>query len=212
LSHIEGETMRARTIICAAGAALLLTHAVGTASANRLSVSNKRFRMTWPFFTVSSPEGGFHVVCPLTLEGSLHAATFTKLGASLVGLVTRATIGPCSEGNATVLTATLPWHLRYWSFSGPLPSIASIRLALAGMALQVEPGLGVLCLVATSASTFELVELRREAGGNLTFAAFEGFTIPFRRTNPECPAAAVFSGTGEVWALESLTRIALTLA
>src|SRR5438270_3751470 len=112
-----------KLLLAVVGATVLLGALVGTASAARLSNSSTTFRATW---TSAEFSGGFGTPrCSLTLEGSLHSATIVKTRGSLVGYITRASVGPCVNGSATVLTATLPWHVQYDSFTGTLPSIAT---------------------------------------------------------------------------------------
>ncbi len=66
-----------------------------------------------------------------------------------MGYVTRAAIGTCASGNATLLTATLPWHIRYMGFRGRLPNIQAVLFLLAGLGFRIE-SLGFDCLALTS--------------------------------------------------------------
>jgi len=122
------------------------------ASATHLRFSSQTFRSTW---TNAEFAGGFvGIRCNLTLEGSYHSATINKTAGSLIGYITRASIGPCSAGSATVLTATLPWHRQYRSFNGTLPSnISAIVTNIIGMAWRIrEGGFSIECLFATRAA------------------------------------------------------------
>jgi hypothetical protein len=157
-------TARGSTV--AAGAAVLLFVFAGVASANRLSFSSQTFRTT---FTGISWSGGFgSVSCFLTLEGSLHARSFTKTVNALIGYITRASIGLCGSGSATVLTATLPWHLRYESFSGTLPIIDGIFTSIIGEAFQIREPFGITCLYRTSTFAPGRATWEREESGTLT--------------------------------------------
>src|SRR5689334_18146864 len=100
-----------RALLAAAGATLLLTALTGTAAAGRLSSSSQTFRAT---FREVRYTGGFQPpTCALTLEGSFHARTIVKTITTLVGSITRASLGSCTQGSADVLVITLPWHLQY---------------------------------------------------------------------------------------------------
>ena len=127
-------------------AATLMLVAVSNASANRLSMSSRTFRITWASLEFENNINSNTVRCPVTLEGSYHSATFTKTTGALIGYITRASLnGPgCTGGRATVLTESLPWHLRYKSFSGTLPSISGIEEDVIGESFQIETG-GVTC-------------------------------------------------------------------
>lgn len=207
--------MRNRTrLVCASlGATLLLALAVGAASANRLSVSNQQFRITWTRLTFSEGGGGFAIECPVTLEGSFHSATIRKVAHALVGHITRASVisRSCTGGGATVLNGTLPWHVTYEAFIGTLPNIGSVRLLLINASFQI----GIppfTCLARTTNESPAAGTVTREAGGNITtLAADSSFAIP--TTGAFCPfASGRFAGTGNVFLLGSTsTRIRLTL-
>lgn len=140
-----------RLLPAATLATVVLGALVGTASANRLSVSTSAFRDTW---TSAEFSGGFGTIrCSLTLEGSLHSATFTKTAGALVGFITRASVGPCASGSATILAASLPWHVQYESFAGVLPEIETTTTNVIGAAFQLEePVFGITCLATSTTS------------------------------------------------------------
>lgn len=139
-----------KLLLATAGATVLLGALVSTASANHLSSSSQSFRITW---TSAESIGGFGTIkCSLTLEGSLHSRTITKTFGLLIGAINRASLGPCSEGSATILQASLPWHVQYASFTGSLPSITNIRTNLIGFSIQLrEPTFGITCLSVSEA-------------------------------------------------------------
>jgi hypothetical protein len=146
-------------------AVVMLSALVGTSSAGRLSSSSQTFRAgfaRWDF------AGGFGTTeCALTLEGSLHSRTIVKTVGSLIGYITRAVLGACSRGEATILTASLPWHVRYASFSGSLPVISMVNATVAGAQFEIrEPVFGVTCLA--SGGTGSLVFTRETTNGVLT--------------------------------------------
>jgi hypothetical protein len=133
-----------RLILGALTAAIVLATAVGTASANRLSTSNRNFRATWsPLTFQSNEEGGITIACNVTLEGSFHYASILKVARSLIGYVTKANVAhPCTgSGEAWadngienaglgVIANSLPWHVTYEGFEGTLPNIGGVRLLL----------------------------------------------------------------------------------
>jgi len=193
--------------LAALGATLALAVAVSSASANRLSYSETRFRIIWTSLTFSGSGGGFVITCPVTLEGSFHSATLAKVTGALVAYITRASVeNPgCTEGQATILTESLPWHVTYQGFSGTLPAIAKVRHDLIGAAFQIEAGLGVICLARSSAATPAAGEASREAGGNITSLTPDGsLAIPV--TGTSCPLSGIFSGSGEVFVQGSRER------
>lgn len=148
--------------LAAVSAVVALFALVGVASANDLSVSSQSMRATW---TRAEFIGGFGtVVCAFTVEGSMHTATTTKTAGALVGFVTRASVGPCPSGSATVLTATLPWHVQYASFTGTLPTIASVTEDIFGAWSIREPTFGITCLVRPTASSPNTATFNLNAG------------------------------------------------
>lgn len=142
----------AKLITAATVATLTLAVVTTTASANHLSFSTQTLRATWTSFEFI---GGFgSIKCSLTLEKSLHSRTITKTPELLIGAITRASIGPCSSGSATVLQASLPWHVRYASFAGTLPTISSVTTNIVGLGFQIrEPTFGITCLLTSTASS-----------------------------------------------------------
>jgi len=202
---------RSAAATAALTATLALALAVAAASANRLSYSTQGFRITWSQLTFSESGGGLPIRCPVTLEGSFHSRTIAKLRGALVAHISRAAIGVCQEGNATILSATLPWHVTYQSFTGTLPSLTGVRHLLIGAAFQIEPGLGIVCLARTMAESPAAGDANREAGGNITSLSPDP-SLPIPVTGSLCPPFGVFSGGGEVHVLGSTsTRVRLSL-
>jgi hypothetical protein len=125
--------------------------------------------------------------CPITLEGSFHSATISKVANALIGHVSRASIGACStEGRASILAETLPWHVRYRGFTGTLPTISGVGLSIVGMAWRITriPLFGECLSRSTAERPFVgTAEIRRESyvGGNgiiSSFTAESGAKIP----------------------------------
>ena len=53
---------------------------------------------------------------------------------TLIGYITAAQVANCIRGSATVLTASLPWHVRYVGFIGRLPSFEALITNFSGFA------------------------------------------------------------------------------
>jgi hypothetical protein len=191
-----------RILASASVAIAILAACVGTSAAGRLSVTSSTFRVGLARWTFS---GGFGTVeCPLTLEGSLHSRTIAKTAGSLIGYITRATLGTCARGSATILTVSLPWHVRYGTFSGTLPAITRIFTTFTGARFQIrEPVVSITCLASGGTNS---VAYNRESGGVLTSAEIGGETP----TNCEIPG--VLSGiSNTLTVLGAETRIIVTL-
>lgn len=134
----------------AASAVVVLFALVGVASANQLSVSSQTARITWARAELAGSWGTAH--CRFTIEGSLHTTTTTKTAGALIGYVTSASVGPCESGSATVLTATLPWHVQYGSYTGLLPTISSLIVNIIGSQWSIREPFGLTCLFTSTAA------------------------------------------------------------
>lgn len=135
---------RGRLLLAALTATLALAVAVGVANARRFETSSPTIKITWSAFTW---EDGLRMThCPVTMEGSFHSRTFSKVNGSLIGYITRAMTDKehCgAEGRILFLTSedevnptTLPWHMRYESFAGSLPQVTEIRLQVIGLTVR----------------------------------------------------------------------------
>jgi len=178
-------------------AALLLATAVGTSSANRLSINERSYTIRWTALRFIA--AGNTVTCSVTLEGSFHSATIRKIERLLVGHITRASVAGCSGGSATVLRESLPWHVQYAGFTGRLPAIATVKLLLVGAAFQVQPSGNLACLARTSEARPAVgIAGIEEAGGVTELAAEVGAEIPLEGSGGLCRFAGAghFEGTG----------------
>lgn len=135
--------MHTKTFLTVVAATLALAFAAQVASANRLSVSETRFRAVWRDLQFDS--NGIIINCPITIEGSFHSATFKKTAGALIGHISRASVfgalgmGACTGGEATIFQESLPWHLVYISFAGTLPRPSSIKVKLVNSRFRVNP-------------------------------------------------------------------------
>jgi len=161
--------MRRRVVLALAAlaAAMLIAAAAGTASASRLSVSERSFRVVWrPFTFIYGFEEIRRVECNITLEGSFSSSTFAKTRGR-IGSVQRASFASCA---VTPLAETLPWGIQYERFSGPLPNIWTVTIGFTGVRLLVNE-LG--CLASSETATPWTFNIRLEAGVITGIAADE---------------------------------------
>ncbi len=160
--------MRNHTRLAFAGLAamLLMAFAVNAASANNLSVSNRNIRIVWESLEFENSSQAL-ARCPVTLEGSFHESTIRKVLDTLIGYITRAAVGTCATGHATVLQATLPWHIRYMGFAGTLPRITAVFLLLVNAGFEIE-NLNFFCLALTEERNPADGRASVEAGGAIT--------------------------------------------
>jgi hypothetical protein len=206
--------------LTALAAALLLSAALSTASASRLSVSNRNIRVTWSSLEFRSPI--VTVRCRVTIEGSFHSATIPKMEGTLVGYITRATVDSANCTNATATAEGLPWHITYESFTGTLPRIETVRLLLRNTLFNLGRVLGSTaeCRFGTASdnltgsavlnATNEVTNLVPVAGRNtahLLERRNETFLV-------RCPAEGTMEAAatdGGVTLLGTTTRIRVTL-
>jgi len=151
-----------KSAVAALTAAVALAALVSGVSARNLSVSNQSIRMTWRSLEFATFLGGFSTRCPLTIEGSFHARTLTKVARALIGYITaaRSKSESCTGGRAWVyngverlegitLPTSLPWHLTYERFTGALPNIERLSFLLSNMRFTIMEPLGSLCIYTT---------------------------------------------------------------
>jgi len=176
---------RVKLLLAAAGTTMLLGALVSSASARNLSTSNQNIRTTWSSVHFEGPFGGF-ADCHLTLEGSLHSRTTSKVAGSLVGYITKAILGRCEVGTATVLQERLPWHVRYSGFEGALPNIRSFIIHVIGVSFRIRTPEAVTChFVSTAAEPGVGISHRSTATHELTEVGIEGRI----RSGAECLGA-----------------------
>jgi hypothetical protein len=169
--------IRSRLLLVSVMTAAVLLVAVGSASARRLQLSTHLFLAIWTSLEFVI-EGSSPILCPVTLEGSFHSRTLSKVSGQLIGYITKAKVqAVCTNGNASVLSETLPWHVRYSSFIGALPSITGVALQMVGMSMSIEEALGS-CLWRTTASAPFSAILQLENGVARTLRADETGLIP----------------------------------
>jgi hypothetical protein len=194
---------------------LALCATVASASANRLSVSNRFFRLTWA--SLEFEVAGTTTRCPITLEGSFHSSTFRKIEEALVGNVTRGLVNgarpPCTGATTTILAESLPWHIRYGGFIGALPNISRLTIRVIGFTLRIDfDGILPPCLLRTTTENPARFFLEREAGGAIAGVSSDpSSSIPLSNGFGCGVAEATYAGTARFTVLNSATRVTLTL-
>lgn len=184
-----------KACFAALAAALLLSAAVTSATANRLASNETGFRITYAPISFI-PSFGSSITCPLTLEGSFHSRTLTKTAGSLIGYVNRAILGTCEAGRWRINSETLPWHLQYASFAGTLPNITAINYNLIRMSWDMQGeifGLRVPCRYTTASEGF--TNNRETTRGRVTTQ--RPGTESISSETEGCPSGR-WSGTGNV--------------
>jgi hypothetical protein len=201
-------------------AVTLLAAVASSASANRISISNQSIRAIWsPLFIIVPNTSAAEFQCQMTLEGSFHSRTMSKVATSLIGYITRAAVShPCTRngemwvhnGVEAPLGATpgtsLPWHMTYQSFSGTLPNISEVRILLRGIRVTALWRLleVVACLAVFGNATESIIsEWKVGAGGRII--AIQFLEQPLRKRE----TAIEFSCQNEIKWNSSATNISL---
>lgn len=184
---------RSKLVLIGLATAMLFSLAVTSASARRIEISNQSWLAIWTSLNFT-PEGGtVATLCEVTLEGSYHSKTISKVSGQLIGYVTNAAVNgaECTNGSATVLSENLPWHVRYDRFSGTLPTITSIRQQLVGARFRIANPFGIACLSTTTAAA--------PGFGTINIASGIARTIGAEGSIPCGIIRGTFEGTGEVF-------------
>jgi hypothetical protein len=172
-----------KPVVTAVAAMALLASFVTSAAARNFSLSNRNIRVVFePLTTVNSMPT---IRCRLTLEGSFHCATISKVANALLGYISRASFDQPTCRDATgseafeVVQTSLPWHIRYVSFSGTLPRVKlRIKFNEISFTLLNVPLIGTCRytgsadLIVTGPAGGEITE------GNAAMAMEEGSLIP----------------------------------
>jgi ABC-type amino acid transport substrate-binding protein len=201
-----------KLLLAALIAAASLAALVGSAAARRLQLSEQHIRAEWGVAELarfSDAGGTFGINCRLTVEGSFHSRTLSKVCGQLIGYITDAFAPTCEAmGEVAVLngiepvhTGTiapnlLPWHVRFDSFTGTLPNITSIRIQVIGAAILYWNAFSG-CLFRSTAEKPLFARLNIAAGGTITSMQWEE-TFSFLLLTTLygfCPAGAKVSKT-----------------
>ncbi len=206
-----------KVLLSTLAAAIVLAALVGTADARRIELNNQFIRTTWNPLVFSG--SGIRISCPVTIEGSFHSKTLSKVCGQLVGYITRAelTKAACQGGQALILNGienapgatTLPWHVRYNSFEGTLPAITGITLQLIEASFIIT-GLECLFKSNTAKPAFGIARVNPE--GKITeLNADPTRRIPKFAGGILCPGEGEFAGNGTVTLLGATTSIFVKL-
>ena len=202
-----------KLILATIAATLFMILMITAASANRLRLSSKNIRIVWTEMILTNGAGGEGLItCPVTLEGSIHSATVSKVIGSLVGHINRATIAEasCRGGRATISQASLPWHTTFEGFTGTLPRIASMILSLQGVNFVIEV-FGVVCGYGRPEENSRGIA-NVEAGGTITSLNSDTSIAIAKLTGGIlCPSTGGFSGTASVMVQGTTTRLTVRL-
>jgi hypothetical protein len=201
-------TFQPRRIVTSILTLLLLALAASSASAQRLSVSNRNIRMQFRPLRFTSRESEATIGCNLTLEGSFHSATIHKVRGALVGHVSRASVASCGFGTAaTILTASLPWHITYDSFLGRLPRLEAQVILLHRTAYRIDTLLTPPCLYQEDGRERVRGIVNIEPNGLVTNGnADPGRALPLFEGPAECFRFGGFEGSAELRLLGSNTQ------
>jgi len=195
-------------LVALASAAVLMAALGSTATARNLSTSSQTLRAQFREIRFNFPNAS--TTCAVTIDGSFHNRTIAKVPGTLSGFITRVTLGACAVGTATVLTGSLPWHVRYQSFTGTLPNITSIIAHVVGAALRVREIGGTTCLAVTSAAEPGIITMARETvTGAVTSVELTGTVL----SGAEClgVGGGFVSDRAPVTVSNSTTRITISL-
>jgi len=212
--------------VAALAATVLLSAAVGSASARNLSINNQNLRITFSSLELSAPEVAT-IRCKVTVEGSFHTRTITKVAGSLAGAITRSVVKQetCTNGsvasfngveryNGTTSPNSLPWHLTYESFTGTLPNITSLQVLFSRFRFGVTVSGICAGQYGTAEDNVTLAAAREAAGGitGATLVAGRNEATLFRRdTGISCPLSGAGGGSGTPMQLGATTRLTITL-
>jgi hypothetical protein len=197
-----------RALLAIAGAAILLGAMASAGSAGRLETSETRLRGVFRSIEFNTP--GATTRCALTLDGSFHERTTIKDLGSLVGYLTRAILGSCTSGTGTVLTETLPWHIRYSDFEGTLPEIRSVIAHIVSASWRVRESGGIACLARSSVTKPAVITFHRDP---VTHVISEAGISGRISTGAECLGVegTFSSDSGSITVSNSSTSISISL-
>jgi hypothetical protein len=209
----------ARLLPAALAATVVLAAAVGQASARRLMFSEQTIRTAMMLRLEAAPAATTN--CPVTLEGSFHSRTLSKVCGQLIGYITAAATNKlgCAVGQRTLFLAppdgtlentTLPWHVRFDSFEGTLPRITGLRMAIVGFGIKVLSGCEYQST--TTRPAYVLMTVAAETGRVEAIRFLEEPAIPRRPPESLCSSPeARLSGRELLTVLGATTSVTVRL-
>jgi hypothetical protein len=216
---------RGKLLLTAVTAAIVLGSLIAGAGARRFQLSNQNFRAVWEDLRTIAPTVGFNIGCSVTLEGSFHSRTISKVCGQLIGYVTRAILRHVCEtnpGEVWILNGTetqegittpntLPWHIRYGSFAGILPRITRLNIQVIGTSLLTLFA-GIKCLYRSTTAAPTIMEFEVIEGKLERLRHNEGTTIPIKEEMLGCEPSVRLAHDAPVTLLGSTTtRINISL-
>ncbi len=155
--------MRWTVSLVVALVAMILLSLAGVAGATHLSINEREFQIQWVDqagrLEFRSNLGLPPVTCNFTLAGRFSGGTFAKSRGARIGTVESASVerggassGICRNGEATILSATLPWSVTYQSFFGTLPRIRDLVVNIVNLSVRVSFEGSLICLYRSEAS------------------------------------------------------------
>lgn len=216
----------AKLAIATLVAAAALGALVGSASANRLSLTSRTVRVVWSSLEFAGPTT---IRCRVTMEGTFHESTVSKVSGSLIGYITAASIArPCTGGTAwayngternealgnTVLASSLPWIISYEAFIGELPAFIAEKILIIMLRWLYRAsffGIPILCAYRSGGANGNITGTNNVgAGGVVTSMGLSGRV---RSETGGCPEGSFTSpaGDGVVTQLGNSNRISVTL-
>jgi len=203
---------RSKLILAGLAARLLMSLAVNSASANRLSISNRNIRIVWTELIFTGAGGEALLTCPITLEGSFRSATIAKVIGALIGHINRATVAEasCRGGRMTISQASLPWHITFEGFTGTLPRISSVTLLLRGMNYSLEV-FGVVCGYGRPEKNAKSIANVESNGGIASLDIDTSIALAKLSGGILCPGTQGFSGHASVTLQGTTSKITVRL-
>ncbi len=195
----------ARTLLPLTLALSLLPLVAGTASAGGLGTSSRSLYITWdepgPSGQLTIEASGMNIGCDVRLLGEFHSTVMIKAWERLSGLIRHVEISECGGGIISILNESLPWHVKYESFTGSLPGISSVRFLLNRVAFLIQTPFGQCLGIAEAGDPFG-AEADLSSGNVTGFSADSDRRIPVEDLNEAITCdlieTVIFIGTAEV--------------
>jgi hypothetical protein len=206
--------MRNRSKLLLAGLTVALAFGafVSAAPARRIAISGRQWRTQVNKLRFIGTQA---IECHVTIEGSYHSRTISKVLEALIGYISRVTVDEtrCTGGSARILPESLPWHIRYNGFSGILPQITKIHIRIvgAGIILQVP---NVRCQIVSNAASplKDWINITTATGVEESLTSDETEEIPDTSGSELlCGRSDRIEGTGSLTEGEPATRITVQL-
>lgn len=210
---------RSKLILASLLTTLCLAVVVSDASAHRFEIHEQNFFMTWPAAEQLRFINNEYIAieCEVLLGGIFHSRIFSKVSGSLIGEIHVTQKEPCTtrpgerfglmwildqveRQEGVELPESLPWHIRYDSFTGTLPAIVTMKWQLIGASFLLQGVFGIRCLFKSTAERplFLIAELK--ANGEIERVRVdETKPIPKKPEFELCPATVTLRGRALIY-------------